>query len=114
MGTTQRGNESENIVAESLKKQGYSIVAQNWRTRWCEIDIIALKNKTVYFIEVKYRRNSSWGDGLEAINDKKRQQMEFAAELWVAQNKWNNQYYLAAASLSNEPPTLDQFIILDE
>lgn len=112
MKTTQIGRDAEEVAAEHLKRQGYEIVAQNWRTRWCEIDIIATKNKTVYFVEVKYRKSSVWGDGLDAITDKKLEQMSFAAEMWVHAENWAGDYSLAAMSLSGVPPTVDVFTLV--
>lgn len=112
MTTTQIGRDAENIVAEYLKKQGYVIVSQNWRTRWCEIDIITTKKKTVYFTEVKYRKSDTWGDGLDAITSKKLQQIQFAAELWVQENKWHGDYILLVASVTGIPPQVINLIEL--
>jgi Holliday junction resolvase-like predicted endonuclease len=47
MKTTLIGNEAEEQVAETLSSDGYKILAQNWRTRVCEIDIVASKDKIV-------------------------------------------------------------------
>lgn len=113
MSTTSRGRDAEQRVAQALEVQGLSIVSSNWRTRWCEIDLVATKGKTVYFVEVKYRTNTTWGDGLDAITPKKQQQMQFAAEYWLTVNKWKGTARLCVASLSGEPPKLDHFLILD-
>lgn len=107
MTTTQIGHDAEEVAAAHLKQQGYRIVTQNWRTRWCEIDIIATKHKTVYFVEVKYRKSNAWGDGLDAVTNKKLEQMSFAAEMWVHAENWMGDYSLAAMSLSGVPPTVD-------
>lgn len=47
------GTIGENIATRFLMKQGFSIVERNYRKKWGEIDIIALKNKELHFIEVK-------------------------------------------------------------
>lgn len=113
MSTTSDGRTAEAKVAEALLAQGLRIVAQNWRTRWCEIDIVASTGKTVYFVEVKYRTTAAWGDGIDAITAKKQQQMQFAAEFWVASEHWSGDVRLAVASLSGRPPKLDHFLLLD-
>lgn len=110
MSSTSTGKYAENMVADYLKSQGYKILSQNWKNRWCEIDIIALKKKVIYFVEVKYRKSSNWGDGLDAITPKKQQQMSFAAEMWVHENKWRGDYSLAAASVAGNPPEIQQYI----
>lgn len=101
MSTKSIGNEAEGRVAEFLNGKGYRVVNQNWRNRWCEIDIVASKNKVIYFIEVKYRKNDFYGDGLDAITNVKLKQMQFAAEHWILVNKWDGDYRMMAASVSN-------------
>lgn len=112
MSTTSLGREAESLVAERLKAEGYQILSQNWRTRYCEIDIVAKKDKTIYFIEVKYRNNNSWGGGLEAITPSKLKQMHFAAEFWVADESWAGDYSLMAAAVSGDPPEINDIIDL--
>jgi uncharacterized protein (TIGR00252 family) len=101
MNTTSIGREAEGIVAEYLKKQGYKLLDQNWRTRFCEIDLVMTKNKTVYFIEVKYRSNNQYGSGLEYITSKKLQQMKFAAEMWLSNEAWKGWASLVVASVDH-------------
>ena len=43
----RNGREAEKVAANYLKKLGYKILAFNWRTRWCEIDIVAQKARAV-------------------------------------------------------------------
>ncbi|QZY56642.1 YraN family protein [Crassaminicella profunda] len=62
----------EQIAAEYLRKFQYKIVQLNYRCRFGEIDIIAYKNNTYIFVEVKTRRNLSFGRPIEAINKKKK------------------------------------------
>jgi uncharacterized protein (TIGR00252 family) len=112
MSTTGIGNEAEAVATDYLKSQGFSIKTKNWRTRWCEIDIVAIQSKIVYLCEVKYRKNSTWGDGLEAITTKKLQQMTFAAELWVQNNNWRGDYRLLVISVSGQPPEVENLIEL--
>jgi uncharacterized protein (TIGR00252 family) len=112
MTTTETGRQAEKIASDYLKKQGYKTLAHNWRTRWCEIDIVAVKDKVVFFVEVKYRLKSDWGDGLEAITNKKLQQMTFSADLWVQQNNWPGDYRLAVISATGQPPEVIDFIEL--
>ncbi len=48
----------ERLAIRYLIKNGYWICKANWRTRIGEIDIIAGKNRVLYFFEVKTRRSS--------------------------------------------------------
>jgi len=94
------GRAAEDAAAEYLKKHGYMILDLNWRTRYCEIDIVAQQKKTIYFVEVKYRENDAHGSGLEYITEKKLQQMRFAAEMWVQENDWRGDYDIVAIEVS--------------
>lgn len=85
-----------------MQRQGYEIIAQNWRTRWCEVDIVAKKADIIYFVEVKYRKNTMYGDGFAYITPQKQRQLIFAANFWVAQHKWRGDYVLNAASVTGQ------------
>ncbi len=100
MATTTIGRAAEAAVSAHLAGLGYSIVQQNWRTRWCEIDIIASKRKTIYFIEVKHRSSQVQGSGFEYIGPHKLRQLQFAVDFWVAQNNWNGDCRLFGADVS--------------
>lgn len=106
------GNESETVAADYLKRNGHSILERNWRTRWCEIDIISKKGDTVYFTEVKHRKNDKGGDGFAAITHKKLQQMTFAAELYATATPGYH-LRLAVAQTTGESPFLQDYIELD-
>lgn len=77
------GDDAETKAAEYLMRQGYAIVARNWKNKYCEIDIISQKEGTLYFIEVKYRSSTQQGGGVAAITPKKLKQMQFAAEFYL-------------------------------
>lgn len=84
--TKQRGDSGENQACQFLMAQGHEVLARNWKTKWCEIDIISFFDNTVYFVEVKYRKNAHGGDGFEAITKTKLKQMTFAAEYYQAKH----------------------------
>lgn len=104
--STATGHMAEGVAAEYLRKQGHKILERNWRTRWCEIDIVTQKNNVVYFVEVKYRQNAAFGDGLEYITSAKLRQMTFAAELWIASHKSDCDYQLLAVAVTGAPPAV--------
>jgi len=97
--STKLGKQAEQAVCSWLLRQSFEVVATNWRTRYCEIDVIALRNNKVYFVEVKYRSTTKHGDGMEYITKRKHQKMIFAAELFLAKFKCNYQPVLCAVSV---------------
>lgn len=104
------GHKAEQHAAEYLSKLGYEIKDLNWKNRFCEIDIIAQKNKVIFFIEVKYRKNSSQGSGLDYITAQKLRQMQFAAEVWISQNKRQGEYQLGAIEITSKYFTVTNFL----
>lgn len=96
MTTVETGHRAETAATDFLETKGCTIVERNWRTRQCEIDIVAERDQTLYFVEVKYRANSRQGSGLDYITPKKLQHMRFAAESWVHMRGWRGQYQLCA------------------
>ena len=112
MTTRQIGNKGEQAAADWLTARGHEIVARNWRTRYCEIDIVSVKGEVLYFTEVKYRKNDDFGDGLAAITAKKQRQMRFAAELFLAGKPECSGMAakLLAASVSGDPPAIQAVV----
>lgn len=98
----QAGHDAERQAAEYLDSLGYKIRELNWKTRYCEIDIVAEKAGCIFFVEVKYRRNAAQGTGLEYVTSKKLKRMGFAAEMWVQGNQWPGAYQLAAVAIDGQ------------
>ena len=53
-----RGKAGEQAVVAWLKNCNFAILAQNYRTRLGEVDIIAQRDDVLAFVEVKMRRDS--------------------------------------------------------
>ncbi|HKR81768.1 MAG TPA: YraN family protein [Candidatus Saccharimonadales bacterium] len=100
MTTFETGRRAEAAAAAFLRHKGFTVVAQNWRTRMCEIDIVAERAGELCFCEVKYRSTNRQGAGLDYITPKKLNQMRFAAESWVHTHGWRGEYHLAAIEVS--------------
>lgn len=98
--TKSIGDQAEMAVAKWLERDGHVVIERNWRTRWCEIDIVSRKEDVTYFTEVKYRKNAEYGDGFAAITNEKLRQMKFAAEYFVLKNNTSGAVQLAAASVT--------------
>lgn len=106
------GHDAEELVAEYLVREGYKILARNWRTPACELDIVASKSRRVYVIEVKYRLSSRQGGGLEYINKAKIKKLKLGVKLWQLQNGWRGEVGLLAASLEGRPPFVELVEVL--
>jgi ribonuclease HII len=103
------GKRAEDEAANYLKRHGYTIVERNWKTRWCEIDIVATKDKVVHFVEVKYRGKADQGGGIAAITQSKLRQMRFAAELWLTRAP-DVDAVMSVIELHGETPEVSAFL----
>lgn len=75
------GDTGEELAALYLTQNGYQILDRNWGLhRGCELDIVALKNNTIHFIEVKTRTSDQYGEPQAAINWKKMQHINKAVQ----------------------------------
>lgn len=106
---------AETVAAEYLQRDGHEIIERNWKTKYCEIDIVSHKDDTLYFTEVKYRKQPHQGGGLAAITPKKLNQMQFAAKIYVQTKKIKNtNLLLAVLSLTGDPPEVDAYVFIDK
>lgn len=107
----QIGDTAENIASEYLVREGHKILDRNWKTKFCEIDIVSQKNDVIYFTEVKYRKKPDQGGGLAVITPKKLRQMKFAAEYYALTNQISDiNLRLAVIALSGQPPFVEAFL----
>lgn len=66
----EKGKQGEDIACQYLIQQGYQILFRNWRLEKAEIDIIALENTELVFVEVRFRTHAEDIPEL-SISDKK-------------------------------------------
>lgn len=86
-GKQKTGAWGEACAAAFLKKSGYRIQGKNIRpNRHDEIDLIATKNNTTFFVEVKTRQTEEFGRPLAAAGNAKRRCLRRAANAWLRQN----------------------------
>ena len=110
MSTTNTGHKAETAAKVYLEMRGFQIIEQNWRRPRCEIDIVALKDNVIHFVEVKYRATDDQGSGLDAITPTKLKQMQRAAWAWVDESKWRGEYMLSAIEVTGASFTILSFI----
>ncbi len=81
------GRWGEQAAADYLSAKGYEIIARNVRTPYGEIDLIAQKDETVIFVEVKARTSKSLGPPEIAVTPRKQEHMLACAEHYAQQNE---------------------------
>ena len=109
--TTDIGNRAETAACRYLEAQGFRILDRNWKLhKVCEIDIIADRGGTLYFVEVKYRRTTTAGSGLEYITPDKLRRMRIAAIRWASEHRRYGGYELAAIEVGGPQFTVETFV----
>ncbi len=71
----QTGARGEELAGRYLRRKGYRILARNWSSLYGELDIIAEKDSTLIFVEVKARRGADTESALAGITAAKRERM---------------------------------------
>jgi len=84
MKRKETGTIGENIAADYLEKRGYRIRERNFRTREDEIDIIAEKDGTLVFVEVRAKTGRAFGSTEESITERKKKHLIALAEAYLS------------------------------
>ncbi len=80
------GKKNEALATSYLKKKGYTIIANNYKNKIGEIDIIAKYNNTTVFVEVKGRMSRKFGDPFEAIDYRKQNKIRMVATMYLKEH----------------------------
>jgi putative endonuclease len=80
------GRWGEDVAAEYLSRQGYTLIERNLRTPYGEIDIVAQKDALLVFVEVKTRATQRYGLPETAITPHKQQHIIAAAQAYLQTN----------------------------
>ena len=104
------GREAEALAATWIEQRGFQILDRNWRTRWCELDLVARHQDCIHIIEVKYRARPDFGTGFEYITADKIRRLQRAALMWLKAHSYttaNYQIDIIAVSGSPKPKDLE-------
>jgi putative endonuclease len=89
ISSQQRGDAAEALARQHLVRHGLRLLAQNWRCRLGELDLVMLDVDTVVFVEVRYRSHRAWGGAAESVDARKREKLSRAAQLFLQQeSRW--------------------------
>jgi putative endonuclease len=91
-------------VAAALRDAGWTVAATNWRGGGHELDLVAERNGTLRFVEVKARAGSDLDDGLDAVDDDKVRRLTAAAEAWMqgSSRSWDDVAFLLVLARPDE------------
>jgi putative endonuclease len=90
--TVSVGQKTEQLAAEYLIAKALVLRDRNFKNRQGEIDLIMQEQATIVFVEVKYRKNASFGGAISAITTRKQQKIKQCAAFYLQQlglNEYN-------------------------
>lgn len=82
----ETGKKGEQLAKQYLVSNNYHILDMNHRNKIGEIDIIAMHNDILVFVEVKTRTSTKYGYPYEAVNRKKQEKIIYTSLLYLKQN----------------------------
>jgi putative endonuclease len=81
------GQRGEALAARWYERNGFTIVARNWRCRIGEIDLILRRGHMLVVAEVKARRSGAFGVPALAVTPTKQQRLRRLAAAWLAEHR---------------------------
>ena len=94
MHTKAKGNIAEDRACEYLRSNGYRIIDRNVYNRFGEIDIVALKENVIHFVEVK--SGLTYESAVNNITRSKLQKLNRTLQTYLQQKKLNSDYCIDA------------------
>jgi len=99
----QTGKIGENIAKDYLEKQGFKILAQNFKTKYAEIDLVAEKDKELVIVEVRTKRGDLFGTPEDSLDKRKLRKLWLNAQGYVNQVRWQGSYRVDAVCIILKP-----------
>src|SRR5499427_1649290 len=75
----QAGDRAEEAVVRYLIQQGYAVLTRNFVCRQGELDVVAERDQTLCFVEVRMRTTAAWGDPSHTVSRAKQRRVVKAA-----------------------------------
>jgi len=90
------GKLGEEIAKDYLKRKGYKIIEQNYKTKYAEIDLVTKKGKELVFVEVRTKKGEDFGTPEETLDKRKLRKLWGNAKAYTAWKKWQGPYRVDA------------------
>jgi putative endonuclease len=104
------GKWGEDVAAEYLERQGYTIIERDWKSGHRDLDIIALDGDTIVFVEVKTRSNRMFTDPEMAVDYQKIRHLQQAANHYIKYRHINHDIrfdIITVVGTMNDSPAID-------
>jgi putative endonuclease len=81
------GDAAEERALHFLQQQGLVLVARNFRCKGGEIDLIMRDGNALVFVEVRQRKNASYGGAAASVTTRKQARLIIAAQTFLLRYK---------------------------
>jgi putative endonuclease len=101
--------QGEDYAAGYLEREGWDVIARNWRTRAGELDIIAREGAWLVFVEVRTRRigrdgsSPVLGSPEESVTPSKQMRLAAIAEAYLFEMRWQGLWRIDVIALEMRP-----------
>ncbi len=86
----ERGTKAESIACSYLEARGMVCLERNVHTRWGEIDLVMGDGDCIVFVEVRYRKNDTFGHPAETVDARKQGKIRRAVESLLGRGQYND------------------------
>ena len=103
----QTGVWGEELAAAYLRQKGYVILERDWHSGHRDIDIIAQKDSTIVFVEVKTRSSRDFSDPITAVNRQKQYNLLHAINHYLQYKRICSDYRFDVITVVGTPDSLN-------
>ena len=89
-GKVGLGRRGETLAVRALRRHGFAVISRNWYCPHGEVDLVARRNRELYFIEVRTRRTTMGPTPEESLTARKLRRMETVARTWLGTHAHEN------------------------
>ncbi len=82
-----RGTQAELLAQSFLEKKGFTFLHHHWTCRYGELDLVMKDGEEIVFVEVKMRKDHSYGRPEEMVSWTKNKKLMRTAEAYINQQK---------------------------
>ncbi|HYC50217.1 MAG TPA: YraN family protein [Gemmatimonadaceae bacterium] len=87
------GELGERIAERWLRRRGWRVVQRRFRSGHRDIDLVVERDGTIAFVEVKARTGPEFGGPVQAVDHRKRRQLERSAMVWIDRHGRKDESY---------------------
>jgi putative endonuclease len=88
----EAGDQGEATALQYLQAAGLKLIERNFRCPGGELDLVMLEQQTLVFVEVRFRRDQSFGGAAASVNQRKQQRLMVAAQRFLQSHREYQHY----------------------